>query len=576
MNLHMPFPQSSHAHRALALSCALISAALAFAPCAHAQFERGPFPAPGDPALLVTGSPGNFVSVNLNAQLGPIGTFERATISAFWEPAANNPGGLNAQWQSDARAALISAPFNAPPPITGRTIYFGGPSGQRPTIAQNAALPGTIAWNTVPLDTPFVANGASTLFLAVRSAFASGGDSRWSSITVTLLGPLPPLTCPRTETEPNDTKAQSNVITSAIDDSICGVSRGGDPSGTDFSTDIIKVTTPAHTGVRRHQARIFSNTLAPPMTLLGRSQAGGVPTSDTVSIQPALEQPDGNVVTWYTAGFDPSPDARSVFIGVAGTDLASGQYKVQIIGNDSVQPASIARTLRPGAITISTAGTTGVDTDLWIMDSTFALIPAWGNDDRPQAADLQSTLTRTFAPGTYYLALGLFQTAFSEPSPSDDRFRDGALTDFPGALICGTPDTQSRNFTITDQTGSLLVATASTLPHEILFFKLVVSDGVPPVARCNAADVANDSGQIINNPIVPADPQIPNNGTTEADYNVFFTGFFDAQAWADIADDSGLPLPPFGSGGLAPHVNNGVTEADYNVFFSIFFDGCAL
>ncbi len=571
MNLQSHPSTSAHARAAITLA-----ATLSLAPGALAQFDRGPFPAPGNPALLITGSPGTFVNLDLGAQLGPVGTYDRTTISAFWEPAANNPGGLNAQWQSDARASLISAPFAALPPIVGRTIYFGGPTGQRPTRALDNALPGIITWDSVTLDTPFVADGSTPLVLAMRSAFASGGDSLWSNITVTLIAPVTPLDCPRSETEPNDTKSQSNVITSALDDSICGLSLGGDSSGTDFSTDVIKVTTPPHPGIRRHVARISSNTLAPAMTLLARSQSAGVPGNDVVPLQPALTQDGGSVVTWFTAGFDDSLDARSVYLGVSGTDTAGGAYKVQIVTNEAVQPASIARNLNPGEITISTASATGADTDLWILDSTYTLIPGAGNDDRPEGGDLQSTLTRTFAPGTYYLALGTFQTAFSEPSPSDDRFRDGALTDFPGALICSAADPESRNFRITDAAGSFVVATASTQAHEILFFRLVVADGAPPVARCNAADIANDAGQIINNPPVPPDAEVPNNGLSEADYNIFLNGFFDAQPWTDIADDTGLALPPFGNGGLPPNVNNGVSEADYNVFFSIFFDGCVL
>jgi len=65
-----------------------------------------------------------------------------------------------------------------------------------------------------------------------------------------------------------------------------------------------------------------------------------------------------------------------------------------------------------------------------------------------------------------------------------------------------------------------------------------------------------------------------NNGVTEADYNLFFASVFDALPVADIADDQGVPLPPFGLGGLFPNVNNGVTEGDYNFFFSVFFNGC--
>ncbi len=97
-------------------------------------------------------------------------------------------------------------------------------------------------------------------------------------------------------------------------------------------------------------------------------------------------------------------------------------------------------------------------------------------------------------------------------------------------------------------------------------------------ARCSPADIASDDGQLLARPAGSNAPAIPgtstdtNNGVTESDYNVFFGNFFDALPVCDIANDTGLPLPPFG----IFDTNNGVTEGDYNLFFAIFFDGCAL
>ncbi len=89
----------------------------------------------------------------------------------------------------------------------------------------------------------------------------------------------------------------------------------------------------------------------------------------------------------------------------------------------------------------------------------------------------------------------------------------------------------------------------------------------PPVVpgdRCSPADVADDSGE-------PLPSSGVNNGVTEGDYNLFFANFFDAVLICDIASDDATPLPPFGT---TTGPNNGVTEADYNVFFSTYFDGC--
>ncbi|MBX9735717.1 MAG: hypothetical protein K2X32_02225 [Phycisphaerales bacterium] len=556
--------------------CAIALLTLTCGAPAMAQLQRGPFAPGSTTAFVVTGSPNRFISVNLNGQQGPAGTYTRANLSVDWAPASNNPGGLNAQWQSDARMAITSQAYTGLAPIVASTIYCGAPSGLRPTTALDSAVAGTITWDNIALDTPFVADGTEPLFLLFRSSFANGGDSLWSNISVTLLPPLPPLDCPRTETEPNDTKLTATVISSDPGDSVCGVSFGADESGTDFSIDFVNIATARHPGIRRRQARLISNGVPPLMNLVGRSQTAGVPGSGVVNIQPGEPIGDNTLVTWYTLGTAETPNARTAIVAIAGDIATSDGYKLEILSVDPVQPAALARTVRPGAVTISTAGTSAADTDLWILDSNFDLIPGWGNDDRLGATDLQSTLTRTIAPGTYYLAIGQFPMAVAEPSPSDDRFRSGVLTDFPGVMICGVVSGPARDFTITDAAGSFVTPSAPTLPHEIIFYRLDVTNSGAAITRCNPADIANDGGQPINNPPAPADPEIPNNGTTEADYNVFFASFFDALNVCDIAADTGTPLPPFGSGGTGSNVNNGVTESDYNLFFSIFFDGCTL
>ncbi len=83
-----------------------------------------------------------------------------------------------------------------------------------------------------------------------------------------------------------------------------------------------------------------------------------------------------------------------------------------------------------------------------------------------------------------------------------------------------------------------------------------------PIYVCQPADIAADDGT----PLTRTNRGLTNNGVTEGDYNAFFSGFFDALAYTDIADDAGN-APPVG-------VNNGVTEGDYNAFFRTFFDGC--
>ena len=80
--------------------------------------------------------------------------------------------------------------------------------------------------------------------------------------------------------------------------------------------------------------------------------------------------------------------------------------------------------------------------------------------------------------------------------------------------------------------------------------------------RLNPVDIADDAGTPLG-----ASSGV-HGGNTEADYNSFFSSFFDkipTAKLADIADDQGA-IAPGGS-------NSGVTEADYNIFFGLYFDG---
>ncbi len=90
--------------------------------------------------------------------------------------------------------------------------------------------------------------------------------------------------------------------------------------------------------------------------------------------------------------------------------------------------------------------------------------------------------------------------------------------------------------------------------------------------RLCPADIADDAGL----PLPPFGPGGPNAGLNEGDYNAFFSaeGFFFLAgqgpaaigSFCDIADDAGN-APPQGP-------NNGINEGDYNGFFNAFFLPC--
>ncbi|MBX9736750.1 MAG: hypothetical protein K2X32_07475, partial [Phycisphaerales bacterium] len=332
-----------------------------------------------------------------------------------------------------------------------------------------------------------------------------------------------------TETEPNDLPTSANALSSVVGNSICGTSTGASLVTPGIgSADFFKFTTAPHAGIVRHGATLTTlNATVPRLGLVGIDPAPGAPSDLIVAIQLGRAVGNTRVVEWYTLGGGASPDERSIYARVAGFGQSASNYNVAMTSSTPIVPATISRTVRPGSITISTVGETGptqTDTDLWVYDSNFAAIANFGNDDEPGVGTtLGSRFTRTFAPGTYYLAVGTFQMSLNQLTPPDDNVTNETLTDFPGVLVASSELTNDRSFRITDSEGSVITPAAATEPFEVLFYQLVVQEG-SALVRCNPADIAYDDGS----PLPPLGvPGGVNNGVTEGDYNLFFANFFD-------------------------------------------------
>ena len=106
---------------------------------------------------------------------------------------------------------------------------------------------------------------------------------------------------------------------------------------------------------------------------------------------------------------------------------------------------------------ISTYGiTSATDTEFWVYDAQFNAIDGFGNNDG-QGTPLtttQSIMTRTFVPGTYYLAISTSNLANNLASPPDDNWRGGSVMDFPDAVLNNdTTANKACNVQFTDATG---------------------------------------------------------------------------------------------------------------------------
>ncbi|MBX9736372.1 MAG: immunoglobulin domain-containing protein [Phycisphaerales bacterium] len=363
-----------------------------------------------------------------------------------------------------------------------------------------------------------------------------------------------------TEAEPNNTKATANLRSLGAGNSISGTTT----AATD-ANDYFRFILPQDSGISRWQLAVVSGNQL--LRLRGLGQAAGVPqvATDTVFQSVSSSQP----LVWYTSG----AATPQLYVSVeAAPGTGPTPYVLQLTRTD-VTPDVFPVVIPPGSVRFTTEGAVSTpDTEIWLYDAQFNAIEGAGNDGDPISSIFNVVLNRTLAAGDYYIAHARFNTSSSLPNPPDDFYRGNDLLEFPGVIACNTnTPPASLTFRAGPAAGTLTTFTPTVPAGAFSIAWTKVTIGNP---RCNPADIAYDTGEPLP-PIGPTGPSLVNNGVTEGDYNLFFANFFDANPVCDIAADAGEPLPPFGNGGIDPFVNNGVTEGDYNVFFSIFFSGCA-
>jgi hypothetical protein len=242
-----------------------------------------------------------------------------------------------------------------------------------------------------------------------------------------------------TETEANNNKAQANVFAPAGP----GFTITGNSTGTSTtvagaaSADYFRLNMfTGSLGIYRHQVVITSNVAGHTGTIRGLNQtsstAGGViGTLDNTFATSSTATTPARMNQWYGFG-----KGESLYYRVTGAAATTADYTVT---HSMTQVSALnAGTYNFGNIVINTVGTTGstqIDTDLWIYDSNFNAIAGYGNDDEPApGTTLGSKLTRSYAPGVYYLAISDFAIANNLASPGDDRFQTGTVMDFPNIL----------------------------------------------------------------------------------------------------------------------------------------------
>ncbi|MDZ4775138.1 MAG: hypothetical protein SGI72_18630 [Planctomycetota bacterium] len=298
------------------------------------------------------------------------------------------------------------------------------------------------------------------------------------------------------EIEPNNSKVNATVVACLNNgDSITGITAGtGVVAGdvTPLSADYFRVRTCAlPLGVYQH--RLTLSTAGPvghQVTILGLDVVDLPPqtlTAVEVSIQnsSAITAPP-RFVQWY--GFGRSEE---LYVRVTGVSSTIAPYQLSL-STFAMAAASLPGTLLAGQITITTEGQAhSTDTEIKIYDAALNPVPGFANDDTPPALpgggnQFQSTLQRTYAPGTYYMLLSRFNMANNQLTGADDDYQDGDVLDFGDIVLASNTTTGSNvSFAVTDTAGTIAYPAAlSAAAYEILWYAFTVGPAFSVQTYC--------------------------------------------------------------------------------------------
>jgi hypothetical protein len=310
---------------------------------------------------------------------------------------------------------------------------------------------------------------------------------------------------------------------------------------------ITTIGTAGHTGTIRGLTQTTGN--------INPGTDSTLQTSSTTSTPPRFNE-------WYGFG-----KREEIYYRVTGGTTTTLDY-TSTLETQAVTPIELTTTLQPGPITISRAAGVTTSMDYLIYDSNF-------NPLGDYLYEGTTSLTRTFAAGTYYIGVSNVNTADSRPTPAESTGRSSSVLDNPNAVINSTTTlAAAMGLRFVDGTlNPVEIGTPKTEPFQVIWVKITVGGAT---AGCNPADIACDNGDPL-----ASNPGCTNSnlGPNEGDYNAFFAanGFFFQSGqgaagiggYCDIACDNGDPLAS--NPGCT---NNGVNEGDYNCFFNNLFLAC--
>lgn len=296
-----------------------------------------------------------------------------------------------------------------------------------------------------------------------------------------------------TELEPNGTKLEATPIACLAHGSrIEGWTTGASTSPDDASiasADTFRVRVcPLPPGVYRHRL-VLTTTGVDEFALSIRGLVVGGPSSSPsidansdTAVQVSIGGGSTHHVQWYGFGRQ-----EELYVRVTGTASTLAPYALEL-ETLALAETQLPVALRSGTIEFSTVGQGhNTDTEIFVLDADRAAIPGFRNDDAPGGGTKQSRLTRTFAPGSYTVAIARFNLADAELSGADDAYPLGPVLDFRDCLVSWSPSGSTDvSAAVVDALGSTPMPTQlAAEPYTLAWWRITVVDApLPPTPVC--------------------------------------------------------------------------------------------
>lgn len=289
------------------------------------------------------------------------------------------------------------------------------------------------------------------------------------------------------ETEPNALKSEANPVAGLRPgDQIVGTTTGTAQttgSTATSSADTFRLSlAPLAPGLYRHELVVSSATPGHSLRLLGLVQSAGVVTPNEVAFQSSTPASATDRLVWYGFG-----RGESLHVRVTGTAATTAPYALTLSALP-VQPVVVPGALVAGQLVVSTANLGHAsDTEITVHDAQWNLVPGAHNDDAVAGgfAVPQAELVRTFAPGLYHVAVGVFNTSTSSSDANPDELsQNSPVLEFQDAICAANPFSgHALDVSFSDGVQTRIVQRTTTQPFELLWVDLQVAPN-QTVAYC--------------------------------------------------------------------------------------------